>query len=205
MYSAVGIWAKLWIHSTPPSIFLSLPLTGRHGVESPVDEHAEARLAEPAQASIVFGLGFRLGRKGTTNNASERGHCEEGGVFHNVSNVAKPATQVKQPVAHELASSSLFTCFPRMSMYFISGTTSPMTNHHLLLACFLPVKRIRRKHDRSPEGMVIWSIGLFGFYSLFKARSWAVALLHNLLDPSRNNQFEIVNTKVVIKRNAFGL
>jgi hypothetical protein len=38
-----------------------------------------------------------------------------------------------------------------------------MTNHHLLLACFLPAKRISRKHDRSPEGMVIWSIGLFAF------------------------------------------
>ena len=38
-----------------------------------------------------------------------------------------------------------------------------MTNHHLLLACFLPAKRISRKHDRSPEGMVIWSIGSLGF------------------------------------------
>ena len=34
-----------------------------------------------------------------------------------------------------------------------------MTNHRLLLACFLPAKRISRKHDRSPEEMVIWSIG----------------------------------------------
>jgi hypothetical protein len=41
--------------------------------------------------------------------------------------------------------------------------TSPMTNHHLLLACFLPAKRISRKHVRSPEGMVIWSIGSLGF------------------------------------------
>jgi hypothetical protein len=39
-----------------------------------------------------------------------------------------------------------------------------MTNHHLLLACFLPAKRISRKHDRSPEGMAIWSIGLFGLF-----------------------------------------
>jgi hypothetical protein len=46
--------------------------------------------------------------------------------------------------------------------------TSPMTNHHLLLACFLPAKRISRKHDRSPEGMVIWSIGLFDFILLPK-------------------------------------
>lgn len=40
-------------------------------------------------------------------------------------------------------------------------STSPMTNHHLLLACFLPAKRFSRKHDRSPKGMVIWSTGLF--------------------------------------------
>ena len=50
----------------------------------------------------------------------------------------------------------------------VSCLTSPVTNHHLLLACFLPAKRISRKHDRSPEGMGIWSTGLFGLsYEIF--------------------------------------
>lgn len=35
-----------------------------------------------------------------------------------------------------------------------------MTNHHLLLASFLPATRISRKHDGTPEGMVISPIGL---------------------------------------------
>ena len=63
---------------------------------------------------------------------------------------------------------------PRMArgiriVYFFR--TSAMTNHHLLLACFLPAKRISRKHDRSPEGMVIWSIGSLALFILVEVQN----------------------------------
>ena len=41
---------------------LSLPGTGGHGVESPVDEHAEASFTPPRQALVALLVGFNHGR-----------------------------------------------------------------------------------------------------------------------------------------------
>ena len=53
-YSASGMLAHRHDPLADVLAALAVPLAGRHGVEAPVDEHAEARLAPPGHAGVVL-------------------------------------------------------------------------------------------------------------------------------------------------------
>jgi hypothetical protein len=84
-----GILPRFMIHSPMPGICLPCVGAGGHGVDAPVDEHAEARLAPPAHARVLLLLGLvgvGVGRFRGLGGSPARGRTQD--------------CQHQQPLAH---------------------------------------------------------------------------------------------------------